>query len=139
MGIVGNIMKNLQIARLEAVENQDYTLAPGLEKAESIIFSEQQKYKSDAERLWYTGNPNDIKPNNTGTYIVIIKANFDSEDGIKKGQVYIDADFWTGDEWDIHEFGEEAWELLYFTKLKWIKFPIPEELGIKRSDDLFFK
>lgn len=142
MGIVANIMSKLQNERLEAwmkfgYENNLY--AAGLERAETIIFAEQQKCKKENKALWYSGSPNDIKPNNRGTYILIMRAGFDSEeDGVEKGKIYIDSDFWNGEEWESFEIGEGKWEVLYFTKLKWIKFPLPEELGIKKDDSLFF-
>ena len=143
MGIVANVMSKLQEARLEVssrlsgVDPFDAGVISGLEQAEEIMFLEQQRCKKDADNLWYTGSPNDIKANNTGTYLVIMKAGFTSDDGVEKDQIYIDADFWNGEEWEVHEFGEGEWELLYFTKLKWVRFPLPESLGIKKSDKMF--
>lgn len=110
----------------------------GLEKAEDILFNLQKKSDENGQKLWYTGSPNDIKPNNRGSYILIMKAHFSSDDGIEEGDIKIDADFWNGEEWEGYEIGEDKWEVLYFTKLKWILFPIPKELGVKRSDSLFF-
>ena len=141
MGIVSNIMKKLQEARLENPYKYDEFnkgFLAGVSKAEEIIFAESKKLKNESNGLWYTGSPNDIKPNNRGTFIVIMKAGFDSDDGVEKGKIYIDTDFWNGEEWEGYEVGEGKWEVLYFTKLKWIKFPLPEELGIKRTDSLFF-
>lgn len=110
----------------------------GLEKAEDILFNLQKKSDENGQKLWYTGSPNDIKPNNRGSYILIMKAHFSSDDGIEEGDIKIDSDFWNGEEWEGYEVGEGKWEVLYFTKLKWILFPIPKELGVKRSDSLFF-
>lgn len=110
----------------------------GLEKAEDILFNLQKRTNENGQKLWYTGSPNDIKPNNRGSYILIMRAHFTSDDGIEEGDIKIDADFWNGEEWEGYEVGEGKWEVLYFTKLKWILFPIPKELGVKRSDSLFF-
>lgn len=149
MSIISSIMSKLQEERIKALKKDDdtyisnkiYTDAfiAGIERAEAIIFDEQQRCKKEAYSLWYTGSPNDLKPNNRGTYILIMRAEFDSEeDGIEKGKIYIDSDFWNGEEWESFEIGEGKWEVLYFTKLKWIKFPLPAELGIKKNDSLFF-
>ena len=111
----------------------------GLSKAESILYRLQEQSKENGYNLWYTGSPNDIKPDNRGTYILVMRAGFDSEDGIEKDGIYIDADYWNGIEWESFETGEDKWQVLYFTKLKWLMFPLPKELGIKRSDDLFIE
>ena len=149
MGMLNNILQKLQMERLEKMSNETSDLweqkhirgyIKGLEVAESIIFSEQKNIKKECDSLWYKGNPNEIKPNNRGTYIVILKSHFDSDDGIENGKIYIDSDFWDGENWESFEAGEDEspWEVLYFTKLKWIKFPLPDELGIKKNDSLFF-
>lgn len=122
----------------------DLGFLSGLEKAEEILYDLQKKNEENGKKLWYQGCPNDIKPNNTGTYILIMRSHFDSEDeniSIKKGDIKIDADYWDGENWESFAMSDEEsdrWEVLYFTKLKWLLFPIPEELGVKRSDKLFF-
>ena len=143
-------LKKLQQERLEVYnqidENNDGNTDTllnigylnGLEKAEDILFNLQKKNDENGQKLWYTGSPNDIKPNNRGSYILIMKAHFFSDDGIEEGDIKIDSDFWNGEEWEGYEIGEGKWEVLYFTKLKWLLFPIPKELGVKRSDSLFF-
>ena len=149
MGKYDLALKKLQNERLEASSkmelvdeyNSDSLLGflSGIERAEEIIFDLQKQSKDNGRKLWHTGSPNDIKPNNRGTYVIIMKAHFDSEDGIENGNIYIDTDFWDGENWESFETGEEnLWEVLYFAKLKWLLFPIPEELGVKRSDKLFF-
>ena len=110
----------------------------GLEKAEEILFELQKKNDENGQKLWYTGSPNDIKPNNRGSYILIMRSHFSSEDGINDGDIKIDCDFWNGEDWEGYEIGEGKWEVLYFTKLKWLLFPLPKELGVKRTDSLFF-
>ena len=116
---------------------QDYIT--GLIKAENILYELQNNLDVSSKNLWYKGSPNDLKPNNRGTFVLIMRAGFDAEDeGITKGSIHIDSDFWDGEQWESYETGEDKWTVLYFTKLKWIKFPLPEELGIKRSDSLFF-
>ena len=110
----------------------------GLERGEEILYRLQNISKSNGRKLWYTGSPNDLKPNNRGTYILIMRSKFDNndeEDPIKVGDIKIDMDFWDGNHWQHHNSG---WEVVYFTKLKWVMFPIPSDLGIKRSDDIFF-
>lgn len=147
MGKYDLALRKLQNERLEMsskVDGEDGSslviagFVNGIEKAEEIIYELQKQSDRDTKNLWYTGCPNDIKPNNRGTYILIMRADFDSEDGIEKGGIYIDTDFWNGEEWEGIETGEDRWTVLYFTKLKWIWFPLPKELGIKRTDDLFF-
>ena len=143
MGLFDSILKRFQTARLMRAtvsgdgSPYDKGFIDGVNYCEKVIFEEQQKSDQLTKGMWYTGNPNDLKPNNTGTYILIMKAHFDSEDGIEKDHIYIDTDFWNGTGWEGFEFGENAWELLYFTKLKWLRFRIPSELGIKKTDDLF--
>ena len=141
-------LKKLQNERLEAsskLEDVDKYASDGLlgylsglERAEAILFDLQKQNEDSTKALWYRGCPNDIKPNNRGTYVVIMKAHFDSDDGIQKGNVYIDTDFWDGENWESFEIGESTWEVLYFTKLEWLRFPLPEDLGFKRSDKMFF-
>ena len=147
MGMLNNILQKLQMERLEKsntatgdlwLDKHIQGFVSGIEAAEQIIFSEQKNIQKEVKGLWYTGSPNDIKPNNRGTYVVILKAHFDSEDGIENGKIYIDSDFWDGENWESFEIGEGLWEVLYFTKLKWIKFPLPDELGMKKSDEMFF-
>ena len=152
MGIVDRILKKLQAKRMEMSRfaegpgqfNTKGTygtyasgFVDGLSYAEQIIFDEQQRTDQMSKGLWYTGSPNDIKPNNRGTYILIMKAHFDSEDGVKKDHIYIDTDFWDGEKWEGFEIGDGSWEVLYFTKLKWLKFRLPDSLGMTKTDDLF--
>ena len=150
MGKYDLALKKLQEERLEVsgdIETKgeadndlylDLGFLSGIEKAEEILYDLQKQTKDSGQKLWYTGSPNDIKPNNRGTYVLIMKANFDSDDGIDCGDIKIDTDFWNGEDWEVYEVGDEAWEILYFTKLKWLMFPLPESLGMKRSDSLFF-
>ena len=150
MGKYDIALKKLQNERLEVSskierddsDNSDNWLdigfVSGIEKAEEILYELQKQTDRDCNNLWYTGSPNDIKPNNRGTYILIMRACFDSEDGIENGKIYIDTDFWDGEKWEGFETGDDRWDVLYFAKLKWIWFPLPKELGIKRTDDLFF-
>ena len=75
-------LKKLQQERLEVYnqidENNDGNTDTllnigylnGLEKAEDIIFKLQKKNDENGQKLWHTGSPNDIKPNNRGTYIL---------------------------------------------------------------------
>ena len=129
-----------KIPRTESFTPQswvDLGFVSGIEKAEEILLNLQEQSRENGYKLWYTGSPNDLRSNNRGTYILIMRANFDSEDGIKNGHIYIDSDYWDGDDWESLDFGENGWELLYFTKLKWLMFPLPKSLGVKRSDDLF--
>lgn len=145
MGKYDLALKQIQEARLEhnkigeKLNDYDKGYIHGLEDAEAIIYSLQKDITVQSKSLWYRGTPNDIKPNNRGTFILIMKAGFDAEDeGIIKGNIYIDSDFWDGEQWESFETGEGKWTILYFTKLKWVKFPLPEELGIRKSDNLFF-
>lgn len=151
MGKYDLALKKLQSRRLEVSskigegrdpeDNElylDLGFVSGIEEAEEVLFNLQKQLEHNTKTLWYTGSPNDIKPNNRGTYILIMKAHFDSDDDVKKDDIKIDADFWDGENWESYETGDGAWEVLYFTKLKWIMFPLPEELGVKRSDSLFF-
>lgn len=129
-----------KIPRTESFTPQswvDLGFVSGIEKAEEILLDLQEQSRENGYKLWYTGSPNDLRSNNRGTYILIMRANFDSEDGIKNGHIYIDSDYWDGNDWESLDFGENGWELLYFTKLKWLMFPLPKSLGVKRSDDLF--
>lgn len=145
MGKYDLALKKIQQERLSKAASGDI-LNPigngyinGLLKAENILYELQNGLDVSTKNLWYTGSPNDLKPNNRGTFVLIMKAGFDAEDeGITKGSIYIDSDFWDGEQWDSYEIGEDKWTVLYFTKLKWIKFPLPEELGIKKTDSLFF-
>lgn len=143
MGKYDLALKKLQNERLEAATGPrsavDLGYISGIEKAEEIIFEMQKQSDLENKNLWYTGCPNDLKPNNRGTYILIMRAEFDSDDGVEKGKLYIDTDFWDGEKWEGFEVGDDRWTVLYFTKLKWLKFPLPDGLEIeKRSDVLFF-
>lgn len=114
----------------------------GIEKAEEILFSLQTIQQDNSKKLWYKGSPNDLRPNNRGSYILIMKSHFNSNDDenpIKVGDIKIDSDFWDGEKWEHgYRISDDKWEVLYFAKLKWVAFPIPGDLGIKRSDDIFF-
>ena len=141
MGKYDIALKKLQNLRLEVGNEEelyDLGFKNGLMRAEEVLYALQKQTDYEGNKLWYTGSPNDIKPNNCGTYVLIMRSNFDSEDGVKSGNIYIDTDFWDGEKWEGFETGDDRWTVLYFTKLKWIWFPLPKELGIKRSDDLFF-
>ena len=103
-----------KIPRTESFTPQswvDLGFVSGIEKAEEILLDLQEQSRENGYRLWYTGS--------------------------KNGHIYIDSDYWDGDDWESLDFGENGWELLYFTKLKWLMFPLPKSLGVKRSDDLF--
>ena len=134
MGKYTKILREIQEERITS-DNVDYKA--GLECAEKLIFDEQEKMKANPHNIWYQGSPNDLKPNNSADYILILKAHFNSDDGIENGHIYITTDYWDGSEWEGYQFGENEWELLYFCKLKWVYLPLPPELGIKRSDALF--
>lgn len=157
MGKYSEALKKLQSERLEVFSKMegghdpgdsdlyfDLGYLSGIEKAEEILYALQKKTNENGRKLWYTGSPNDIKPNNCGTYILIMRAHFNSDDDnveIKEGDIKIDADYWDGENWESFVMSDEEkdrWEVLYFTKLKWLMFPIPEELGVKRSDSMFF-
>lgn len=111
----------------------------GIGVAESILYEEQECAKTAHESTWHTGSPNDIKPNNSADYILILKAHFDSEDGIEKDHIYISQDYWNGENWEGYEIGEDKWEVLYFAKLKWLHLTLPKDLGLKWNDNLFLK
>ena len=111
----------------------------GISVAESILYEEQEHVKTAHESAWHTGSPNDIKPNNSADYILILKAHFDSEDGIEKDHIYISQDYWNGENWEGYEIGEDKWEVLYFAKLKWLHLTLPKDLGLKWNDNLFLK
>ena len=111
----------------------------GISVAESILYEEQECAKTAHESTWHTGSPNDIKPNNSDDYILILKAHFDSEDGIEKDHIYISQDYWNGENWEGYEIGEDKWEVLDFAKLKWLHLTLPKDLGLKWNDNLFLK
>ena len=145
MGKYNQALKKIQEARIQhALDNRDnaeryFGYMSGLEKAEEILYTLQQQSNANGQKLWYTGSPNDIKPDNCGDYILIMKSRFTSEDeDIKPGDIFISASYWNGEEWEDFNTGDDGWEILYFTKLKWIMFPLPNALGMKRSDKLFF-
>lgn len=99
---------------------------------------EAQKTHENGERLWYKGSPENIKENNSDDYVVIVRAVFEDGDKIKYGGVYISTDYWDGTSWE-HYFDPTEWDVLYFTKLKWLHFPIPAELNLKKRDEMFLK
>lgn len=143
-------LQRLQEVRLEHTQIYDNTsdlfyqksergFINGISAAESILFEEQERVKAAHESTWHTGSPNDIKPNNSADYILILKAHFDSEDGIEKDHIYISQDYWNGENWEGYEIGEDKWEVLYFAKLKWLHLTLPKNLGVKWNDDLFLK
>lgn len=142
MGKYDLALNKLQKERLEAAcslgSSIDIGFISGVERAEQILFELQKQADNESKSLWYTGSPNDIKPNNRGTYILIMKAGFDSEDGVENGNLYIDTDFWDGEKWEGFEVGDDRWTVLYFTKLKWLKFPLPEGLDINKRSDIHF-
>lgn len=138
-------LQRLQELRLdkELRANENDKLETGIIKglgiAESILYEEQEHVKTAHESTWHTGSPNDIKPNNSADYILILKAHFDSEDGIEKDHIYISQDYWNGENWEGYEIGEDKWEVLYFAKLKWLHLTLPKDLGLKWNDNLFLK
>lgn len=143
-------LQRLQEVRLEHTQICDNTsdlfyqksergFINGISAAESILFEEQERVKAAHESTWHTGSPNDIKPNNSADYILILKAHFDSEDGVEKDHIYISQDYWNGENWEGYEIGEDKWEVLYFAKLKWLHLALPKNLGVKWNDDLFLK
>lgn len=143
-------LQRLQEVRLEHTQICDNTsdlfyqksergFINGISIAESILYEEQERAKAVHENFWHTGSPNDIKPNNSADYILILKAHFDSEDGIEKDHIYISQDYWNGENWEGYEIGEDKWEVLYFAKLKWLHLTLPKDLGVKWNDDLFLK
>lgn len=143
-------LQRLQEVRLEHTQICDNTsdlfyqksergFINGISAAESILYEEQERAKTAHESTWRTGSPNDIKPNNSADYILILKAHFDSEDGIEKDHIYISQDYWNGENWEGYEIGEDKWEVLYFTKLKWLHLILPKDLGLKWNDNLFLK
>lgn len=143
-------LQRLQEVRLEHTQTYDNTtdlffqasergFINGVSVAESILYEEQEHVKTAHESTWHTGSPNDIKPNNSADYILILKAHFDSEDGIEKDHIYISQDYWNGENWEGYEIGEDKWEVLYFAKLKWLHLTLPKDLGLKWNDNLFLK
>lgn len=119
--------------------NFDGGFISGINYAEKVLYADQEQLKTNGNHLWRTGNPNDLKANNTGDYVLILKSHFNSDDGIEADHIYISQDYWNGTEWEGFEVGADRWEVLYFAKLKWLYFPLPSELGIKKTDDLFIK
>lgn len=111
-------------------------------KIEEVVnefqIGEAQKARENGERLWYKGSPEDIKQDNRDDYVVIIRPVIDISDEIKYGDIYISADYWDGKTWETY-YDPSEWEVLYFTKLKWLHFPIPSELGLKKSESMFLK
>lgn len=143
-------LQRLQEVRLEHAQICDNTsdlfyqksergFINGISAAESILYEEQERIKASRESIWHTGSPNDIKPNNSADYILILKAHFDSEDGVEKDHIYISQDYWNGENWEGYEIGEDKWEVLYFAKLKWLHLTLPKDLGLKWNDNLFLK
>lgn len=142
MNVIDRILKRLQEQRLWAkkntYENNKYSegFIAGLDRAEIIIFDEQQKAKKWAgkkvEKLWMTGEPTEF-----GDYVLIVKAHFDGDYGVEQNKVYITTDFWSEEGWESFSVSDDSWEILYFAKLSQIRFQIPEDLGINRSDDMF--
>lgn len=132
------IEKSTQISDQYLLNQFNEGYISGIEKAEEILYGLQQHSIENGKKLWYTGSPNDLKPNNKGTYILVMKAHF-SNDEITEGQIYVDADYWDGEQWEDLNVDEDGWEVLYFTKLKWLKFPLPSPLGMKRSDKMFIQ
>lgn len=143
-------LQRLQEVRLEHTQICDNTsdlfyqksergFINGISAAESILYEEQGRINAAHENFWHTGSPNDIKPNNSADYILILKAHFDSEDGIEKDHIYISQDYWNGENWEGYEIGEDKWEVLYFAKLKWLHLTLPKDLGLKWNDNLFLK
>ena len=144
MNITDRILKRIQEVRLKAknsktTDHNDGFLA-GLDKAEMIVFEESSKTKKWAAKkvinMWQTGMPTEC-----GDYILIAKAHFTSEEnGIRDGNIYLTTDFWDGETgWESTFAEDNYWEILYFTHLKNIRFQIPEELGVSRSEEMFIK
>lgn len=122
--------------------NAGYNTA--INDVERIIFSnEDREKKAKAKQtFWYPGTmtPNDLKPNNTAEYLQIVRAKEDDGEFVK-GQIYILVDYWTGGIW-LNDDG--AYDILYWTKLKWIRYPMPnDELfnGLKRDqiEEMYLK
>lgn len=147
MNITARILKRLQEIRLQIIseltnDKSDKLFCKGylagLEKAESIVYDEQEKVQTWAAKkvtkLWQTG-----EPDRYGDYILIVKAHFDGDYGVKNGQTYVTTDFWGEDGWESFDVGEDAWELLYFARLSNLRYQLPEELGLKRSNELYLE
>lgn len=108
--------------------------------AERIIFEQQDKdqtyYEHMQRTMWYPGSksPNDLKENNRGDYILIVKTRYDdAPDGVKKDGVYIITDYWTGTEFmDVNS--TDMFDVLYWCKLKWIRLALPMDIHGKREE-----
>lgn len=139
MSSFAKVLQRLQDLRLTArLNSYSAEYLQGIEDAEAIIYEEQENikrsFKISSQMLWHKGIPTD-----SGDYVLIMRSNFDSEDGVVKDKIYISADYWDGEEFQMYEFGMEEWELLYFAKLNWFRFPIPQELGIRKNASMFIK
>ena len=142
MNVIDRVMKRLQEKRLWAkksiYDGDRYAVGfvDGIDASEGIIFDEQQKAKKWAgkkvEKLWMTGKPTEF-----GDYVLIVKAHFNGDYGVEQDKIYITTDFWSEEGWESFEIGDDSWEILYFARLSQIRFQIPEDLGINRSDDMF--
>ena len=106
-----------------------------IELVENMICDEQKnmhvKIIHGKNELWHTGNPNA-----TGDYILVLKSNF-TGDGIEKGKIYISSDYWNGHQFESVILGEGEWTVLYFAKLSDLHFPMPPDLDIKKTEDMF--
>ena len=115
-----------------------------IKDVEGIIFEQQEKDRSNYEHMqrtmWYPGtkSPNDLKPNNRGDYILIVKARYaDEVDGVKKDGIYIITDYWTGTEF-MDTDSSDIFEILYWCKLKWLKLALPMDIH-GRKEEMYLK
>lgn len=143
MSVATRVLKKIQEARLmmktKVTKDSMYVegFVDGLEMAEDMICDEQKnmhvKIVHGKNELWKTGNPS---ADDTGDYILIIKANF-TGDGIVKDNIYISADYWNGYQFENLILGDGEWTVLYFARLRDLHFPIPVDLNIKKTPEMF--
>lgn len=141
MSVATRALKRIQETRLimktRSMKNPSYLegFLDGLEAAEDAICDEQKsmhvKIVNGKNELWKQGIPSE-----TGDYVLIIKSHFTC-DGIEKDKIYISADYWNGYEFESLILGDGEWSVLYFAKLGDLHFPMPNELGIRKTADMF--
>ena len=144
-GILYSIRKKLRdrlaIMQTDSSFTRGYKAA--VDEIENIIFDEEERDRirreKDRQNLWYPGEktPEDLKEMNTGDYILLVKALVDDED-VVKGGVYAICDYWTGSSW-YDTSDNYAVDILYWTKLKWLRFPLPSEFKGMKREELFLK